>query len=29
MSRKEIAARWGFSQQMVSRIVNHEAFRDD
>ncbi len=22
MSRKEIAGRWGFSQQMVSRIVN-------
>jgi hypothetical protein len=22
MSRKEMAGRWGFSQQMVSRIVN-------
>jgi DNA-binding NarL/FixJ family response regulator len=24
MTRKEIASRWGFSQQVVSRIVNHE-----
>jgi DNA-binding NarL/FixJ family response regulator len=24
MTRKEIASRWGFSQQVVSRIVNYE-----
>ena len=23
MTRKEIAAKWGFSQQVVSRIVNY------
>ena len=24
MTRKEIASKWGFSQQVVSRVVNHD-----
>jgi hypothetical protein len=25
MNRKEIASKWGFSQQVVSRILNHDS----